>query len=221
MDNVKRIINFKKMTEVIRNNRLNPMQKALLVDIILYAGTSGEAFPSQQTLADDFGVSTRYIRYSLDMLYAAGLLKRKKGGFAKSNTYLINKELYFRNDQSNRNYSSSHLGNRVPYKLGNLVPPNETQLNNSSKVLKKIKRKITSVDDISDDDVLEISNQYRVPESLVRLQLEALRNYCSSTGKKYKDYKAALRNFVLREAKSNVERRSLYGDKRGIDATGI
>ena len=139
MDNVKRIINFKKLAEVVRNNRLEPIQKMLLIDLLLYAGTSGEAFPSQQTLAKDFGCSTRQVRYSLDMLYAVGLVKRKRRGFAKSNTYFLNEELYFHNDKSNRNTSSSHSGNKVPHNLGTPVPPNETQLINSSNGIKKIK----------------------------------------------------------------------------------
>lgn len=221
MGNVKRIINFKKMTEVIRDNWLRPIDKLLLVDLLLYAGTSGEAFPSQQTLANDLGCSTRQIRYSLDVLCAASLVERKRRGFAKSNIYFLNEELHFLNDKGNRNTSSSHLGNKVPNNSGTPLPPNVIQLNNSSKALKKIKRKYRSIEDISDTDIKEISFQYKVPEGLVRLQLEALRNYCSSKGTRYKDYKAALRNFVLREAKSTVERRSLYGNKRGIDATGI
>ena len=206
MDNAKHTINFKKLAEVVRDKRLKPMQKTLLVDLLLYAGASGEAFPSQQTLANDLGCSTR---------------QRKRRGFAKSNAYFFNEELYFHNGRGNRNTSSSHLGNKVPDNSGTPVPPNVTQLNSSSKVLKKIKRKYGSIEDISDTDIMEISSQYKVPEGLVRLQLEALRNYCSSKGTRYKDYKAALRNFVLREAKSIIERRALHGNKRGIDATGI
>ena len=221
MDNAKHTINFKKLAEVVRDKRLKPMQKTLLVDLLLYAGASGEAFPSQQTLANDLGCSTRQIRYSLDMLCATSLVERKRRGFAKSNAYFFNEELYFHNGRGNRNTSSSHLGNKVPDNSGTPVPPNVTQLNSSSKVLKKIKRKYGSIEDISDTDIREISFQYKVPEGLVRLQLEALRNYCSSKGTRYKDYKAALRNFVLREAKSIIERRALHGNKRGIDATGI
>ena len=221
MDNIKRTIKFKYMAKVIRNNRLKPIDKALLVDLLLYAGTDGESFPSQQKLADDLGCSTRQIRYSLDMLCAASLVTKKRRGFAKSNAYFFNEELYFPNDRTNRNPASYHLGKRVPDNSGTPVPPNETQLNNSSKVLKKIERKHSSIDSISDNDILEIADQYKVPEGLVRLQLEALRNYCSSKGKTYKDYKAALKNFVIREAKSAVERRMGDPTKRGIDASNL
>lgn len=221
MDNIKNTIHFENMAKVMKNNRLKPIDKAILWDLLLYAGVNGESFPSQDTLAKNMGCSTRYIRYRLDMLCAARLVTRKRRGFGKSNIYIFNKELYFPNGNSNRKHSSSHSGNGVPHESGTRVPPNETQLNNSSKVLKKIERKHSSIDSISDNDILEIADQYKVPEGLVRLQLEALRNYCSSKGRTYKDYKAALKNFVIREAKSAVERRSLYGNKRGIDASGI
>ena len=221
MDNIKNTINFEYMGKVIRNNRLKPIDKAILVDLLLYAGVDGESYPSQEKLAKDMGCSTRYVRYRLDMLCAAGLVTRKRRGFRKTNIYLFNKELYFPKGTSNRKPSSSQSGNRVPRNSGTTLPTNVTQLNNSSKELKKIERKYLSIDDISGQDIKEIAIQYKVPEGLVQLQLEALRNYCSSKGKTYKDYKAALKNFVIREAKTTIERRSLYGDKRGIDATGI
>lgn len=221
MDNIKNTIHFENMAKVIRNNRLKPVDKALLLDLLLYAGVNGESFPSQETLAKNMGCSTRYIRYRLDMLCAARLVIRKRRGFGKSNIYIFNKELYFPNGTSNRKPSSSHSGNRFPYKSGTSVPANETQLNKSSNALKKNNKKKSSINDISEVDIREIAEHYKVPIGLVQLQLEALKNYCSSTGKEYKDYKAALKNFVLREAKSNVERRSLHGDKRGIDASGI
>ena len=132
MENTKRIINFRKLAEVVRNNRLKPTQKILFVNILLYAGVSGDAFPSQQQLADDLGQTPRNIRYCLDMLYAAGLIRKKRRGFTKSNLYPINEEIYFHKDNSDRNTSSSHLGNNLPHKSGNNLPPNVTQLNNSS-----------------------------------------------------------------------------------------
>lgn len=143
MDNAKRIINFKKLAEVVRNKRFNPLQKILLVNILLYAGVSGDAFPSQQTLADDLGYTTRSIRYGLDMLYAAGLLKRKRRGFAKSNIYLINEELYFRSEADKNNDISSQSGINIPNYSSTPLPPNVTQVNNSSKDLSEAERKRT------------------------------------------------------------------------------
>ncbi|OGK49798.1 hypothetical protein A3A56_03885 [Candidatus Roizmanbacteria bacterium RIFCSPLOWO2_01_FULL_40_32] len=131
---------FKKLAEVVRNKRLTPLQKILLVDILLYAGVSGDAFPSQQTLAENQGYTTRSIRYALDMLYAAGLLKRKRRGFAKSNIYIINEELYFRNDTSNDVNISSEEGNNIPNYSSTSLPPNVTQLNNSNNDLSEAEK---------------------------------------------------------------------------------
>lgn len=131
MDNIKRTINFVRLSEVMRNPRLKPVHKALLVNLLLYAGTSGDAFPSQETLAQDFGCSDRYIRMCLDILTAAGLVNRKRRGYSKSNLYLINKELYYLNDTKKDNNSSSQQGNNLPDYSSTPLPPNVTQLNNS------------------------------------------------------------------------------------------
>src|SRR3989344_1856623 len=127
MDNTKNTINFQNMAKVMKNNRLKPIDKAILWDLLLYAGVNGESFPSQETLAKNMGCSTRYIRYRLDMLCAAGLVTRKRRGFGKSNIHIFNEELYFPNGRSNRNQSSSHSGNSVPHESGTGVPPNGIQ----------------------------------------------------------------------------------------------
>jgi len=52
-----------------------------------------------------------------------------------------------------------------------------------------------------DDDYFQlIANQYNVPIVFVRSKFDDLVNYCERTGRKYKDYKAALRNFVKEDA---------------------
>lgn len=135
--------NFIKLAEVIRNNRLHPLQKALLVDILLYAGVSGDAFPSQDTLANDLGYTTRSIRYALDMLYAANLVRRKRRGFGKSNIYFINEELYFHNNKEVGSQISSHQGNTNPDQSSTPFPPNETHVNNSSNDLAEANYEIT------------------------------------------------------------------------------
>ncbi len=140
MENTKRTINFTKLSEIMRSPRLKPVQKALLVNLILYAGTSGDAFPSQYTLAKDFACTSRYIRMNLDMLVAAKLISKKRRGFSKSNLYLFNKELYYLNDTSKDDNSSSQQGNDLPNYSSTPLPPNVTQLNNSSNVSSEAER---------------------------------------------------------------------------------
>jgi len=106
------------------------------------------------------------------------------------------------------------------------VHQQSTTNNKENKAKKEYKNltyinKYSSLKDITEKDLLEISNSYKVNFGFVKFQFEKLQNYCESSGKIYKDYNAALRNFVLRDMQSVVERRTQDGSKRGIDARGI
>jgi hypothetical protein len=78
---------------------------------------------------------------------------------------------------------------------------------------------VASVQAVSEADINEIAQTYKVPLTFVKLEYEQLTNYCASSGKRYKDYKAALRSWVLRDMKRQIERRT---DVRpSIDARGL
>ena len=81
-------------------------------------------------------------------------------------------------------------------------------------------KKYSSLKDITEQDTTEIAEKYRVPLVFVKLQLEALRNYCEAKGRRYKNYKAALRNFVINEGKRQIER-SQNDKYRPVDARHI
>jgi len=85
----------------------------------------------------------------------------------------------------------------------------------------KRKRKFSSIKDISVNDIQDISERYKVPLAFVKLQLEKLHNYCESKGRIYKNYKAALRNFVISEAERKIEKGGRDQNKRGIDASNV
>lgn len=82
-------------------------------------------------------------------------------------------------------------------------------------------KKHTSITSINEDDIKEIAEHYKVSTGFVHLQYEMLVNYCESKGKVYKDYKAALRNFVLRDMKQTVERRTESNARPAVDARGL
>ena len=68
-----------------------------------------------------------------------------------------------------------------------------------------------SLDSLNETDFQEIASDYQTTLPHVLSCLDDLKNYCDRTGKKYKDYKAALRNFVkssAMERRENVERTS-------------
>jgi len=83
------------------------------------------------------------------------------------------------------------------------------------------KKKYSSLKDIGEQDLIEISSKYKVPLSFVRLQLEKMENWLGAKGKKYKNYRLALMNWVLKAAEQRIEGRAQNDSKRGVDARSV
>ena len=103
--------------------------------------------------------------------------------------------------------------------LGGKIPPEKGGIRRSN--IKKInKKKYNSVKNITEQDIIEIANKYNTSVGFVKLQLEKLKNYCEAKGRIYKNYKSALRNFVLGDMQRQIERKQ--NDKyRPVDARNI
>lgn len=96
------------------------------------------------------------------------------------------------------------------------------QSDNKVTLINNIRSKDTNnIYTINEDDMLEISKDYNVPLSLVKSSYDDLVNYCESKGKRYKNYKAALRNFVKRNAISLVKEEKYGTSRRAIDASNL
>lgn len=83
--------------------------------------------------------------------------------------------------------------------------------------LKKIKKTKKSLKDIKEEDVeklaVKLTEKYkqRITTAFVRSKLDDLENYCKRSGRRYKDYMAALENFckgdiIKGKGVSSVER---------------
>lgn len=123
--------------ELLGESQLSIPAKYLQCVLTKYAGQDDYCFPSQETLANDLGVSTRYIRKLLNELIKNKLISKKRTGFNKSNTYTIVKDYV-------RNSSSGHIGPAYPVDPGTNVPTKTTYRNNkrekrSSKGFQKTK----------------------------------------------------------------------------------
>lgn len=110
-------------------------------------------------------------------------------------------------------------------KVGSLETK-DTINNNSIKNIQyiykdKTPKKYSSIKEITDKDIKEISELYHVPIGLVRLQLEKLQNWCEAKGRNYLNYKKALMNWVISEMQRTVEKERVDNNKRGIDARNI
>lgn len=91
-------------------------------------------------------------------------------------------------------------------------PPTGKQRSNalSDNNIKCLKRnnKYSSLKDIGEVEFQLVADQYKVPVSLVKSSYEDLTNYCQAHGRRYKNYLAALRNFVKKDAKVKGIRKS-------------
>ncbi len=92
---------------------------------------------------------------------------------------------------------------------------------NKEKALIPLNGKHSSLTSIGEAEFQQIAEDYQVPLSFVISKFDDLQNYCLSKGKKYKDYLAALRNFVKQDAIRIGKEASEHVSKRGIDARHI
>ncbi len=144
---------FQGLRALWRNPSISTSAKAVLFDLLLYAGTGGDSFPSQKTLADDLGFKdSRQIRNLLKELKNFGV-SWQKGTFGRSNKYYFSKEIYCRITESLRKYISPNSGNKFPIEERNAVPTNIVSNNsqiNSSHIQqlfeKAFKRKCTNTE---------------------------------------------------------------------------
>lgn len=65
----------------------------------------------------------------------------------------------------------------------------------------KIVRRFKNLESIDENAISEISEKYKVSIDFVKSRLDDLATYCGAHGKKYKDYRLALMNFVKADAR--------------------
>jgi len=90
----------------------------------------------------------------------------------------------------------------------------QTQANQAVNVNVNVNvNKYTKIENIKEEEIRKISKQYGVTEEFVKNRLEDLKDYCLANGKKYKDYLAALRNFVRKD--SSVKKQTFSDIPKG------
>ena len=84
-----------------------------------------------------------------------------------------------------------------------------------------VKGKQVSEELITDTEFQQIADDYHVPISFVLSKYEDMTNWCKSKGKRYRDYKAALRNWVKKDAVDIAQKSRGDPHRQNIDATNI
>lgn len=84
-------------------------------------------------------------------------------------------------------------------------------------------RKFSEIKDLTENDLQDISDRYRVPVSFVKSKLEDMENWHAMKPHKnhYANYKRALMDWVKKDAIKLVERSRGDLTKRGIDARNL
>jgi len=92
--------------------------------------------------------------------------------------------------------------------------------NNKKEIVIK-RKKYSSLKDIGEEEIKQVADLYQVPIPFVISCYDSLVNYCEAHGKRYKNYLAALRNFVKNDALKIRREVSEHVSKRGIDARDV
>lgn len=205
------------------------------VSLCRHADKEQVSFPSQILIAEEHNIDERTVRRAINTLIKAGLISlnrvRNNKGMWLNNTYtLLDKSVWLSKEEILlRGLGKKSRGHQSPMDIqrtiktssrGHQTPTKDTHTKDTHTLYREAK-KFSSLKEITEEDMEEISNRYKIPLGMVRLSYEKLVNYCESKGKRYKNYKAALRNFVLGDAKKEIERRQYDSNKHGIDARNI
>ena len=114
----------------------------------------------------------------------------------------------------------TRVDNKVITKLEQIDTTNKDNKDKKNILATAKKKKYSSLDDLTEKDFVEIAERYKVPPAFVKIQFEKMVNWIEAKGKRYKNYKRALMNWVLKEAESKVER-SQNGKYRAVDARNV
>ncbi len=218
--------------------------KATLVYISLCRHASKEqtSFPSIRLMAEELRVSEDVVGNGIKDLKRWNVIRvkatyRKDGGRSSNLYILLDKSLWKQKStphtavngmpptavsgtprRSHHSTHTAHNGNKDTHIKDTHIKEKEI---NKEKALVPLNGKHSSLAGLSETEFQQIANDYQVPLSFVISKFDDLQNYCLSNGKKYKDYLAALRNFVKQDAIRIGKEASQNVSKRGIDARNL
>lgn len=191
---------------------LGPIGSAVYFSLCRHADKNQSSFPSQEMIANEYAMNKRTVVRYLKLLIEMNLINMERvrgyNGKWERNTYFLIDKSHWRKPGD-----TESLGQPGDFNDIHQVTQSHT---------KDTHIKDTHIlSNISELDFEQIANSYKVPVSFVRSKYDDLVNYCDRTGKKYKNYLAALRNFVKQDA-LKVRKEAIYANsKHGIDARSI
>ena len=190
-----------------------------------YADKDQKCFPSQKLIARELNLNERTVMSKIKVLIrhrliAVTRMKNKQGKWINNVYTLLDKSMW----EKSPTYIKD-TGGKTTYINSTKPPTSKLQYKDThikdTHIKKEIykERKLNSLEEITEKDLIEIAKQYKVSLGFVKLQFEKMKNWLLSSGKRKKDYKATLRNFVLGDMQRTIESRQKKGGF--VDATQI
>lgn len=156
----------------------------------------GWIYKNQSDIYDETGLSRREQETARKIGRQLGVLEERIAGQPPT--------VHFRLDEDRAiQVINNFLADRERGQL-KLIPEAKPDKNTSS---------IAYLKDIPADDLKELSVKYEVDIKFIKARAEDVIDYCEAKGKAYKDYKAALRNFIKSEIKRNPASRNDYRER--------
>jgi len=197
-------------------NHSSAIDKAIYIDIKRKAGENGRCFMAEQTMCKRNGIGKKQLHKSLKYLIEHKWIKFVGMTPAKTRpikTYVIldiwkkNVDFYHNQKISPKSILSKDKVQKekdsVPKSSKIRAESNSIRRTNIKEEPIKKKSKYSSLFDLSEKDFQEIAKKYNVGISFVRSSFDDLENYCGAHGRRYKNYRRALMNFVKKDAQKN------------------
>lgn len=198
----------------------DPHTTAVYLSLCRHADKDQLCFPSQRLIAKEHNIGERTVRDKLELLEKWNIIQREKGrnkvGKWLNTTYILLDKSLWKKPSANVADGRKLPSHRQELPIKDTHKKDTHIINIGESPLKRF----SSLEEVSEEVIAEISARYRVPIGFVKLQREKMANWLVAKGKRYKNYKMALMNWVLRAAEDKIERRQ--NDKyRAVDARHI
>lgn len=204
---------------------LDPITTVVYLSLCRHADKQQIAYPAQELIAEQHNINPRTVRRKLKILQELNIIKykrkRSKSGKWLHNTYVLLDKSEWKNLSTGHGSPVDNHRTRESETTGHGSPVHKETHKKETHTLSIANRKKSSIKSITEEDCKQIAEKYQVPLSFVMSKLDDLENYCERTGRRYKNYVAALRNFVKQDA-IKLRKEQLSGaSKRAIDASGL
>lgn len=211
---------------------LKPTATAVYLSLCRHADKEQSCFPAEETIAEEHGICVRTVISKIKLLQQWSIIRlekvrSKKGKWLNNTYYLLDKSQW---KQPSANFApglskckkEQYQVQPLHTKDSHLKVTHIKREINKEKELIPLKGKYSSLESLGEAEFQQIAEDYQVPIEFVRSKYDDLVNYVpNKAGKPYKDYHAALRNFVKLDALKIRKEASEHVSKRGIDARNI